>query len=308
MTPAHPGEPPAPHELATTWNLDPLLLGALLVAAWIHHRGRTRSDRTRSERTRSERTRSDRRRADVWRAGCFAAGLVAVALALLSPLDALAGVLASAHMVQHLLLVLVAAPLLAWSSPSGVLLRGSLPVVAHAVSRWRSRLRLTGHHPLRQPGTVWLLHVTTLWGWHAAAAYDAALDHPLVHALEHTSFLVTGVLFWRLLVGPRAVRVFPGVGVLLVFTMALQSVLLSVLLTFAGTPWYSGYATTTQPWGLDPLADQQLAGAIMWVPAGLVYVGAALALLVGWLRDTQGDDVALTTPVSFGASGAPGSR
>jgi putative membrane protein len=75
--------------------------------------------------------------------------------------------------------------------------------------------------------------------------------------------------------------------------MAMQSVFLSVLLTFARTPWYSGYATTTAPWGLDPLTDQQLAGVLMWIPAGGIYLAVALALLVSWVRATERDDVAV---------------
>jgi putative membrane protein len=76
-----------------------------------------------------------------------------------------------------------------------------------------------------------------------------------------------------------------------VFATAMQSVLLSVLLTFARTPWCSGYATTTAPWGLDPLTDQQLAEAIMWIPAGGIYLVVALALLVAWIRATEREDV-----------------
>ncbi len=137
---------------------------------------------------------------------------------------------------------------------------------------------------------MWLAHVATLWFWHAAVPYDAALASGLIHAVEHGTFLLTGVLFWRTVVGGRtATRVVPGFGVLLIFGMAMQSVLLSLLLTFARTPWYAGYATTTRAWGLDPLADQQLAGVIMWVPAGAVYVVAALLLLVAWVRASEGD-------------------
>jgi putative membrane protein len=87
-------------------------------------------------------------------------------------------------------------------------------------------------------------------------------------------------------IGARG-RVSSGLGVLLVFAMAMQTVFLSVLLTFARTPWYSGYATTTAPWGLEPLADQQLAGVVMWIPAGGIYLVAALALLVEWVRASE---------------------
>jgi putative membrane protein len=277
---AHVGQPLAPHELWTSWNLDPLVVTGLVLMALLYRRGRSRS-------------------AGSWQARCFAGGLLAVGIALLSPLDPLSEALASAHMVQHLLLVLIAAPLLAVSAPGGVLLRGSPRAVRSAVLPLRRRLPLVHEvtHLLRNPAVVWLLHVGTLWLWHAGALYDAALTHPVAHALEHTTFLVTGFLLWRLVIGARAVRVAPGLGVLLVFGMTMQSTLLALLITFTRTPWYSGYAETTQPWGLDQLADQHLAGAIMWVPAGLVYLGVALTLLVGWVRGTEEVDRPTTDAV-----------
>lgn len=270
---AHVGRPLAPHELWSAWAPDPLVVAGLALLAWVHWRGRTPGTPT-------------------WQARCFAAGLLVLGVALLSPLDGLSGVLASGHMVQHLLLTLVAAPLLALSAPAGPLLRGAPAVVRHAVAGSRRRLSLgvRAAHALRNPALVWLLHVATLWAWHSAVLYDAALADPLVHALEHTTFLLTGVLLWRVVLGARAVRVSPGLGVLLVFGMTLQSALLALLLTFARTPWYVGYTTTTRPWGLEQLADQHLAGAIMWVPAGFVHLGIALALLLGWVRSTQDRD------------------
>jgi putative membrane protein len=277
---AHAGRPPLPHDLWRAWNLDAVVIAVGVLAVWAYRRGRTGGHG---------------RAADAWRARWFAGALLALGVALLSPLDAVSGALASAHMVQHLLLVLVAAPLLALAAPGSALLRGSPLGVRRAAGRWRRRLGLTRDRlrPLRHPATLWLLHVATLWFWHAAVPYDAALGNQLVHAAEHASFLVTAWLFWRVVIGARSPeRVPDGLGVLLVFGMAMQSVLLSVLLTFARVPWYSGYATTTAPWGLSPLADQQLAGAIMWVPAGAVYTGVGLALLIGWLRAAEREDVA----------------
>ncbi|HEX5723095.1 MAG TPA: cytochrome c oxidase assembly protein [Acidimicrobiia bacterium] len=182
--------------------------------------------------------------------------LAVMAMALLSPLEEMAHALASAHMVQHLLLILVAAPLLSKA------IRFTLP-------KWVS------------PPLAWLLHTATIWFWHAAGPYNAAVVNPLLHGLEHLSFLGTAVVFWRVVGIGRQPE---GIGVLLVFAMALQSVFLALLLTFADTPWYWVYSATTRAYGLDPLADQQLAGVIMWVPAGLVYTGIGLKLLLTWIR------------------------
>lgn len=262
------------------WHADPAILLGLLLAVLVYTRGRSGIRSGSIDRHRS------------W---YFAGGIAALVVALVSPLDTLSDALASAHMVQHVLLLLVAGPLLVLGVPSGTLLRGTPLALRRASGRWRGRLRLTRKNVrvLRDPITVWMLNVGTIWFWHAAGPYDAALEKPFLHAIEHASFLVTAILFWRVVIGStQAGRVANGAGILLVFAMALQSVFLSTLLTFATTPWYSGYAHTTRSWGLQPLADQQLAGVIMWVPAGLVYVGAGLALLVAWIRGTEQQDVA----------------
>ena len=280
LTLAHQGLPLAPHDLWGAWSLDPLVVLGLALAGLAYLRGRT----------------PGHREGDVRRARCFAAALGAIAVALVSPLDAMAGALASAHMVQHVLLLLVAAPLLALAAPSSAILRGCPLAVRRAAGRWRRRLGLT-HDRLRglgHPVTVWLLHTATIWLWHAAVLYDAALDNELVHAIEHATFLVTAVLFWRVVLGARtAGRVPAGLGALLVFAMGMQSVFLSVLLTFARAPWYEGYADTTAPWGLAPLADQQLAGVIMWIPAGGVSLAASPALFATWVRANEPEQLRL---------------
>ncbi len=276
---AHAGRPSEPDEVWAAWHLDPLLLFGFVLAAMVYGHGYIGSGR---------------RRADRRRAWCFAAALAALGVAVLSPLETLSAALASSHMVQHILLVLVAAPLLAMSAPSSTLLRGTPLGVRRAIGRWRRRLNLTARRfrPLRHPVVVSLLHIATLWFWHAARPYEAALSNPTVHVVEHATFVGTGVLFWRVIVGARAAtRVSPGLAVLLVFGMGMQSVFLSLLLTFAQDSWYAHYATTTTAWGLTPLADQQLAGVIMWIPAGLIYVAAGLALLVHWIRSTEGEDL-----------------
>lgn len=276
---AHVGQPPGPHDLWSSWNLDPLLLSTFALVIWIYQRGRANGSHRPSDR---------------WRARGFATAMLALGLALLTPLEPLSAALASAHMVQHVLLILVAAPLLAFSAPTSTLLRGSPLAVRRGVGRWRRRLHLNpaDFAPFRNPAVVWLLHVLTVWIWHSAAAYDATLNSQSVHVAEHATFVITGVLFWRSVLGSRGTgRETPGLGVLLVFGMAMQSVFLSALLTFAETPWYAGYANTTLAWGLQPLEDQQLAGVLMWIPGGLVYVVVALTLLASWLRISEREPV-----------------
>lgn len=270
---AHQGETLAPHDLWVAWNDDPLLLFGITAGVGLYLRGWSRRSQWRQD----------------WRRAVGALGVVALALALLSPLDALADTLASAHMVQHIILVLVAAPLVVAGGVPATMMRALSPSVRRAARR---AARASGGdwmvHTLRRPAPAWILHAGALWLWHSAALYDAALSSHWVHGLQHLSFITTALLFWSAVLSPRASRrVSPGVAVLLVFTMALQSVLLSALLTFAPSPWYEAYATTTRAWGLDPLVDQQLAGVVMWVPAGLVYLGIGLALLATWFRESD---------------------
>ena len=131
-------------------------------------------------------------------------------------------------------------------------------------------------------------HAGTLWFWHAALFYEAALTHLPIHALQHVTFLFTAVWMWSTVLGGMwSPRVSLGTGILALFGTSLQGVLLSAMLTFAVSPWYEPYRSTAPLWGLDPLSDQQLAGLIMWIPAGLVYIAAALGLLIRWMGDSE---------------------
>lgn len=273
---AHAGSPLAPHDLAGAWNLDPVLLVVLFALTWAYRRGRAPGPRSR----------------DAWRARAFAAAMLALVIALVSPLEALSGTLASAHMVQHVLLLLVAAPLLAVSAPTSGVLRGSPLAVRRAATATRRRLRpaTTTLVVLGGPVVVWSAHVLTVWTWHSSVLYEAALGSEWLHVVEHAAFVVTGVAFWRLVAGARGghTRVPRGLGVLLVFGMAMSGVFLSALLTFAPEPWYPSY-TATEAWGLTALADQHLAGVIMWIPGSITYLAVALSLLASWLRDLDAD-------------------
>jgi cytochrome c oxidase assembly factor CtaG len=225
----------------------------------------------------------------------FAGAMAALVLALVSPIDALGGTLFSAHMVQHLLLVLAAAPLLILAAPDRAF-TWALPVsLRRAAGRWLNRPgpRVAGDIATR-PLTAWTLHAGALWIWHAPAPYAAALRSDGVHALEHLSFVVTALLFWWVVFRPHGRRRAYGTSVLLVFGTALHSGALGALITFAGESWYPAHAAGAALWGMSALDDQQLAGLLMWIPAGLVYLGAAGVLCAAWLAPPLGRSVRVT--------------
>ncbi|HEX2079513.1 MAG TPA: cytochrome c oxidase assembly protein [Longimicrobium sp.] len=275
---AHAGRPLQPHDLWTAWSLDPLILGPVLVGGWLYARGVERMWR------RSGAGRGIRR----WQAACFAAGWATLLLALVSPLHPLGEVLFSAHMAQHELLVAVAAPLL-------VLGRPLVPLLWAVPVRWRraaggwaksSSVR-AGWRAVSAPLAAWLLHAAALWLWHLPAAYQAALGSAAVHAAQHAAFLGTGLLFWWALFHGREGRMGYGAAVFYLFATAMHSGALGALLALSPTPWYPAYGGVTAAWGLTPLEDQQLAGLIMWIPAGLSYLVAGLALLAAWMRESE---------------------
>jgi cytochrome c oxidase assembly factor CtaG len=126
-----------------------------------------------------------------------------------------------------------------------------------------------------------------LWVWHIPFLFQATLDNDFVHSLQHSSFLFSALLFWWALMHGRARMRGYGIAVLYVFTTAMHTGALGALITFAGSILYPDYARTTPAWHLTPLEDQQLGGLIMWIPAGLVYFVAGLALFAAWLRESE---------------------
>jgi cytochrome c oxidase assembly factor CtaG/cytochrome c2 len=223
-----------------------------------------------------------------WEAACFGTGWIALALALVSPLHRLGEVLFSAHMAQHELLMVVSAPLLVLGRPIVAFL-WAVPLSwrrsAGAITS-RSWIQAPWER-LTRPAVAWALQAVAIWFWHVPAMFQATLDSELVHALQHLSFLGSALLFWWSLLRVREGRLGRPGAVLYLFTTAVHTSLLGALLTFSGTLWYPLYQSTTTPWGLTPLEDQQLAGLIMWVPAGLAYLIAALAVMASWLREPR---------------------
>jgi putative membrane protein len=198
----------------------------------------------------------------------FLAGIVVVAIALVSPIDGLAHRHLWVHMVQHVLLISVAAPLLAVGRPLAVV----EPV-------WPRSLRLAPRPAIWTVVTVGaVVQVATLAVWHVPALYDSALAHDPVHAAEHLSLLVTAAALWMSLIALRDEQ--GGLAVLVLFLVSFPPLLLGAAMTFATTTWYPLYATR----GHDALADQQLAGVVMWAYGGVAAVVGGVYLFVTWLR------------------------
>lgn len=275
---AHLGAHASPQEPWSAWAWDPWVVVPVAAAGILYAAGVARL-------WSSARTGAGIRR---WQVACFGAGWLVLALSLVSPVDVLGEVLFWVHMVQHELLILVAAPLLVLSDPEAAFL-WALP------ARWRRRLggvarqswwkavwrRLT--HPL----WAWSIHAALLWGWHLPPLFEASLRSDVVHTLQHVGFFGSGLLFWVAVLRSEHGRWGHGVAALLVFTTALHASALGALLTFSSVVWYEPYAATAPAWGLTALEDQQLGGLIMWMPGGIVYLAAGLALVARWLRASE---------------------
>lgn len=225
----------------------------------------------------------------VLRITSFAAGIVALFIALISPLDALDDQLFSAHMVQHLLLMMVAAPLLVCGRPAMAFL-WAFPISARRVigRMWNAGGLHRGVNALMSPLVVWLLCSIVLWFWHLPGPYGWALANEGVHTLEHFCFFISALMFWSLVIepfGPR--RLGHGSTLIFVATFGVQNGLLGALLTLAGHPFYNSHFNTTEAWGLTPLEDQQLAGIIMWIPASVIHLTSLGVLFVMWMRHAE---------------------
>jgi cytochrome c oxidase assembly factor CtaG len=226
-------------------RIDLLVLLALALAAAVYLRALSRSRALRPR-----------------HAAAFGAGWLVLLLAVAPPLDAPAAASFALHMVQHELLMLVAPPLLILGRPYAAL-ACALP---HR-SRWLALAAL----PLRTPPVAaLLLHAAALWAWHLPRLFNAGLGSDAIHALQHASFFWSALLFWWVVFR----RVSSGAAVLYLLAMLIASGALAALLTFAPAPLYAG-AT---------LADQQLGGLVMWVPAGYVMLLAGLLALHRLLR------------------------
>ena len=215
----------------------------------------------------------------------FAAGWLALIAAVLPWFDAAALRLFSAHMAQHELMMLVGAPLIVAGRPLATCL-WALP------GRWRRRVALPLQtrqasgvvRTMTAPIVAWTVHGLVVWIWHAPGLYQLAVASESVHLLQHSMFVGSSVLFWWGLIYGRYGRAGYGAAVLYVFTTAVHTGILGALLTFATSPLYAVYATPGHP---DPLGDQQAAGLLMWVPAGLLLTLIGIGFFAAWLGEAE---------------------
>jgi cytochrome c oxidase assembly factor CtaG len=283
---------------AGAWQVEPPLFAALVAVALYAAGGRKRVS------TRPLRA------AERWRPAAFYAGVAVVLLALDSPIDVWAGDLFAAHMTQHVLLLVVAPPLVVYSAPWNRLWR-PLPLrlrrsVARAVALHpRARtLRLAGR-ALVHPVVATALFCGNLLAWHVPVLFDATLTTQAAHDLEHLLFLGTGILLWLQLLDSPPLR--PRVPELWQAAIAgvamLAGWVVAVVLAFAPSVLYDGYARVhDRPWHLDALGDQQIAAGIMWVPGSLPLTVAIVVLFYRWLGPEQG---AVARRAAVGATGQP---
>ena len=218
----------------------------------------------------------------------FWTGWTALVAAVAPPLDRAASYSFSAHMAQHELLMLVGAPLMIVARPIVPWLWG-LSDRARAVAGGGLQASIVARawRWLTTPIVAWALHGVAIWVWHLPVLYESAVQNEGVHTLQHATFVGTAVLFWWGLVQGRYGRAGYGASALYVFVTSVHTGILGALFALSNAPFYPLYADRAAYAGIDAVADQQLAGLYMWIPAGLILTLFGLALLVAWLSEAD---------------------
>ena len=273
-----PADPPSLANLLLGWHADPLIVGALLASAvlWLLLVRRVRRLHPGHP-------------VPMARTAAFLGGLAAIAVALLSGIERYDTTLFSVHMVQHLLLMLVAAPLIALAAPVTQVLRAADPGVRN---RWL--LPLLHSHAIAaigHPVVAWLTFTLVVWLSHFTPVFDLALEDRGSHDLEHVAYLVAALLFWWPVVAadPARWRLGYPIRVLYLLLQLPVNSFLGMAILFAGAPLYAHYATLGSPYGITALADQELAGGLMWLAGDIAFIGAILAVVAAWMRHEERD-------------------
>jgi len=268
---------PITRALLQSWGWRADVIVVLLTAGTLYSIGWRRL------RARQVGVRPANRLARGWRLASYLGGLAVLAIALMSPIDTLGGQLFTFHMVQHLLLVMIAPPLLLLANPFPFALWGLPPTPRRAVAglfRRKSAFRQT-LRAATTPGIVWLAFVVVYVGWHDPNAYNLALRREWVHDAEHLSFFLTAILYWWHVIaaGPRIHRRFPlGLRIGYLLATIPPNMLTGVAIAFAREPIYTYYTTVPRLFNLSVMQDQMIGGFIMWVPGSMMYIVAVLLL------------------------------
>lgn len=251
------GAPPSPDALWTRWNLDPILIAALLTALLLYLAGAARSTGPGQD-------------IPPWRRAAFVAGWATAALSLISPLCPLSVSLFSARVGQHMILSLAAAPLVMLGRP-GTSLARLAP---------RAALRLAANRPLaaaRGAAGSAMAFGIALWVWHAPGPYDATFASPAVYWLMHLTVFAAALAVWNVLLDASVPSAVPSLAVGAVSTM--QMTFLGAIITLTPRLLYAPHAVTPYAWGLTQAGDQQLGGLIMWVPGCSIFLAVTLFTL-----------------------------
>lgn len=252
---------------------EPWMLAPMLLAIGLYGLGYVRL-RRRSEHGRRERARD---------AVHFTLGMTVLAGAALSPLHQLAGRSFTAHMVEHELIMLGAAPLLVWSRPLGTIL-WAFPAGGRRALAAITRSRAGGSlwRVFTDPVLATVLQAAAVWIWHLPSLFDRALSSEGWHAAQHLSFFISALLFWSAMLGLRRN---PWTAAACLFATSMITGALGAFMALSESPWYGPYAALgLAAFGLTPAQDQQLAGVLMWVPGGLFHAVVAMVLLAPQLR------------------------
>ena len=269
--------------LLLSWDLRPEVIAVLALAGIIYSRGWLRIRELRSARVEGTKSSLQHPLATGWRLASYLGGLIILGVALMSPIDVLGGQLFTMHMIQHLLVVMIAPPLLLLANPLPFFMWG-LPSrgrrqVGQLLNR-RSAVR-RGLHALAAPGLVWMAFVAVFLGWHDPKAYNAALRSDLIHDVEHLTFFASAVLYWWLVVGagPRLRSLSRALRIGLLLAVVPVNMAAGVAIAFASQPIYTYYTTVPRLWGMTVMLDQMVGGVIMWIPGSMMYILAALILI-----------------------------
>jgi putative copper resistance protein D len=270
----HGAEAPAPvlPDVLFAWRLDPLALALIAFSAaaylWAVRRVNVAHPGNPHPRHRT------------W---FFLGGLAAIGVALVSPIEAYEGLLFSVHMVQHMLLQLVAAPLLLAGGPITLALRASAPPVRRRIL---AVLQSRVVHAISFPLVAWLLFAAANWGWHFSTLYDDALESTALHYVQHATLLASALLFWWPAIGvdPSPWRLPHPVRLLYLFLALPQSSFLGIAIMEAPAVLYPHYVTNGRSWGPSPIDDQALGGVIMWTVGDIAFLIGMAVVVWLWVR------------------------